>query len=100
MKIDFTKKFTNFNGEVLKDVTSSKELSLGDICIESLLAIDKTSNELDGVEKVKRYNLALEIHQGKKESLTAEEIVLLKDLIGKYFTTLVVGQALPMLDSD
>lgn len=98
MKIDFTKKFTNFNGEVLKDAVSQKELSLGDVCIEALLAIEK-ENPIDAKEKVRRYELALEIHRGK-DSLSAEEVVLLKELIGKYYTTIIVGQALPILDSE
>ena len=96
MKIDFTKKFTNFNGEVLKDAASGREMSLGDICVEALLAVDMKET-LDGAEKVKRYNLASEIYKNK-EGLSAEEIVLLKGLIGKYYAPLVVGQAFPILD--
>lgn len=99
MKIDFNKKFTNFNGEVLKDSQSGKELSLGDVCVEALMAVDQ-NNPIEGVEKMKRYNLALDIHKGNKDSLSAEDIVLLKELVGKYFTTIVVGQALPMLDNS
>lgn len=98
MKIDFTRKFTNFDGKTLTDEATKQELSLGDVCISALLASDK-SDVLDGKEKIVRYNLASEIHKGK-ESLTAEEVVLLKDLIGKYFTTIIVGQALPLLDSE
>ena len=99
MKIDFAKKFTNLNGDALQDTESKKELSLRDVCVESLLAVDKREI-LDSEEKLKRYNLALEIFNSKKDSLSAEEIVLLKALIGKYYSTLIVGQALPMLDSD
>lgn len=99
MKIDFTKKFTNFDGKPLTDQSSNKELTLGEICVEALLAVDN-KEVLDGVEKVRRYDLASEIHKGKKESLSAEEVVLLKELVGKYFTTIIVGQALPLLDSD
>ena len=99
MKIDFNKKFTNFNGEVLKDSQSQKELSLKDVCVEALMVVDQ-KEEIEGKEKVKRYNLALDIYNGKKESLSSEDIVLLKELIGKYFTTIVVGQALQMLEND
>jgi len=99
MKIDFSKKFKNFNGEILKDSQSQKELTLLDICVESLMAIDP-KEPIDGSEKVKRYNLACDIHSKRKDSLLAEEIVLLKDLIGKYFTTIIVGQAVPMLEND
>ena len=98
MKIDFTKKFTNFNGEVLKDATSGKEMSLGEVCIEALLAIDKNEN-IDGVERVRRYNLASEIYKNK-DTLAAEEVVLLKELIGKYYTPIIVGQAFPILDGE
>lgn len=99
MKIDFTRKFTNFNGEVLKDIQNDKELTLGYICVEALLSLDK-STSLDGVEKLKRYDLALSIYKGEKETLKSEEISLLKDLIGKVYTTMIVGQAFKMLDSD
>ena len=99
MKIDFTKKFTNFDGKPLVDQSSQKELSLGDVCVEALLAVDQ-KDPIDGVEKVRRYSLATEIYKGNKESLSAEEAVLLKELVGKYFTTMIVGQALPFLDSD
>ena len=99
MKIDFTKKFTNFTGEILKDSQSGKELSLSDVCVEALMAVD-SKESIDGMEKLKRYNLALDIHKGEKDSLSSEEVVLLKELIGKYFTTIIVGQALPMLESN
>lgn len=99
MKIDFSKKFTNFNGETLKDSQTGIELSLSDVCVEALMAVDQ-KDPIDGMEKLKRYNLALDINKGKKDSLSAEEIVLLKELIGKYFTTIIVGQALPMLESN
>ena len=99
MKIDFTKKFTNFVGEVLTEATSKREMTLGEVCIEALLAVDK-SETLDGMEKVRRYNLAQDIYSGKKDSLTSEDIVLLKELIGKYYTPIVVGQAFPLLDGD
>ena len=99
MKINFANKFKNFNGDTLKDGESKKELSLRDVCVDSLLAVDKRET-LDSEEKLKRYSLALGIFNGKKDSLSAEDIVLLKELIGKYYSTLIVGQALPMLDSD
>lgn len=99
MKVDFTKKFCNLNGEVLKDANSQREVTLGEVCVEALLSTDK-ENPISGTDKLERYNLALEIHTGKKETLSAEEIVLLKDLLGKLYTPIIVGQAFPMLDSE
>ncbi len=97
MKIDFSQKFKNLNGQVVTDSDSGKEVALSDVCVGALLSIDK-QDAPSGVEKLRRYNLALEIYQGKKESLTAEEVVLLKELIGNYFTTIIVGQAFQMLE--
>lgn len=97
MKIDFTKKLTNLNGEVLTDATSKKDITLSFICVEALLATEK---DVTGDEKMKRYKLAIDIFEGKKEGLSAEEIVLLKELIGKYFTVLIVGQVFPILSSE
>lgn len=99
MKINFNQKFKNFTGEVLKDANSDKELSLKDVAIEALLAVEKDSS-LDGMEKAKRYYLSVEIYQDKKEGLSSEEVVLLKQLIGKFFTPIIVGQAFMMLEGE
>ena len=68
--------------------------------IEEKPPFDTPYEWIGGEEKVKRYNLALDIYNGKKENLSSEEIVLLKELIGRYFSTIVVGQALKMLEND
>ena len=55
------------------------------------------STPIDGEEKLRRYDLGMEIHKGRKEELTPEEIVLLKELVGKFMPTLVSGQVFKML---
>lgn len=99
MKVDFNKKFVNFNGEVLKDANTQREITLGEVCVEALLSTDR-ENPISGTEKLERYNLAMEIHSGKKEVLSPEEIVLIKELVGKLYTTIIVGQAFPILDGE
>lgn len=98
MKIDFSKQLVNLNGDVVKDEATDKPISLSKVCVEALLANDQRE-VIDGTEKLKRYELAKAIHEGKKDSLSAEEVVLLKELVGKYYTTMIVGQVIPMLDS-
>lgn len=99
MKIDFKRKFTSLGGGFLTDSETGKELDLGEVCIQALLSFDK-NEVVSGLDKVKRYSLASAIHAGEKDSLTPEESVLLKELVGKFFTTIVVGQAFPMLDGE
>ena len=99
MKINFSQKLLNLYGETIVDEASKNPLTLSKVCVEALLANDRNEN-IDGVEKLRRFELAKAIHEGKKDSLSAEETVLLKELVAKYFSTLVVGQALPMLDSS
>jgi hypothetical protein len=99
MKIDFSKRLTNLQGQILKDETSGEEVTLGIICVQALLSVDRDEN-IDGVEKIRRYELAKSIFNKEKDSLSAEEVVLLKKMVGKFFTTVVAGQALPMLDGS
>ena len=46
--------------------------------------------KVDGMEKIKRYQIATKIYKGKDVSV--EELGKIKPLIGKFFTALIVGQ--------
>lgn len=57
--------------------------------------------EMSGEEKCKRYDLAMRIHKATAKDLAdlqVEEIALLKKLIGRGYSTLIVGQAFKILD--
>ena len=95
MKIDFSQVFKDLEGEVVNDAKTGKPLTLAHACAEVLLAND---TKADGLDKLKRYDLASKIYKGEKDSLTVEEIVLIKELAGQMFTPLIVGQLYPMLD--
>lgn len=99
MKIDFDKVLLTLDGQQMQDKDSNEPLTLRKICVDALLVIDK-GETLSGEDKIKRYDLALNIYQGKKDSLSPEDAVLLRELIGKYYTTMVVGQVFPMLDDS
>ena len=54
---------------------------------------------LDGSEKVRRYQLATSIYGANSPlDLPAEDIAMCKKLIGKGFPTPVAGQAIPMIE--
>lgn len=54
---------------------------------------------IDGEEKIRRYSLALQIHNAKSEiDFPSEDITLLKKLIADIGSPLIVGQAWNILD--
>jgi len=105
MKRNFDTTFKQLNGDDLKDggaATAGVDavLSLKVVSVNSLLAPFEVDKNLSGEEKLRRYLLATKIHAGGEVDLTAEDISLLKLLIGRGYSALIVGQAFLMLESD
>lgn len=117
MKIDFNYQFKTLDGKVIperpdeeivdkdgkKTTKKYPPFTLRKVCENVLLAPETGENgevkEMSGEEKAKRYGLAKRIYTGKVlVDLQAEEIVLLKKLIGKIYPTLTTGQAFEILD--
>ena len=93
MKINFNQPIKNIMGEEIKDLT------LKTVSVESLLATFDDERSLLGEEKAKRYVLATRIYANPEElDLTVEEISKIKQLIGKGYGPLVVGQAWEILE--
>lgn len=84
------------DGTEVKDETG-KIISLKDICIQALLVND-SKEELSSTEKMKRFTLAQLIFKNTVADITAEDIVMLKNVIGKYMSTLVVGLTFPLIE--
>jgi hypothetical protein len=74
------------------------DVVLANIAVRALMASYQDETNLAGEEKFKRYALAMKIKDGGDVSVSAEEVSLLKRLIGKLYTPLVVGRAFPLLD--
>ena len=91
MKIDFNVKFKTFDGQDI--IMRDKPATLKDISVESLMSLLEEEKNLSGEEKLKRYELALKIKDGGIIDISVEDIALVKKLIGKMFTPLIVGQA-------
>lgn len=92
MKIDFDVELKTFNGTTLVNV-AQKPLTLRFVCTDALMASFEDERGLSGEDKLKRYLLASKIHQTTDGEVTAEEVALLKLLIGKGFGPNVVGPA-------
>lgn len=93
------------NGKVTKP---APVLTLGDICITSLMNAQKNEKGedfKDGAAKLHFFILGASIRDAMKPDkepikVTAEDIVLLKALIANNYIPLVAGQAWLMLDSE
>ena len=92
MKINFEQVIKNIKGEQIKDLT------LKSVSVEALLATFDDERAL-GEEKVKRYLLAIRIQADPTGvDLVVEDVAKIKQLIGKGYGPLVVGQAWEMLE--
>lgn len=95
MLIDFTQVLKGFDDKPLQG--SDGDITLQFICIDALLT-DSKEDKQDGPEKLRRYELAKTIHNGKEMDLKTEDIVLIKDKIVKTRPTLIVGITEDMLE--
>jgi hypothetical protein len=98
MKVNFKQEIKTIGGkDVVREGTNEK-LTLADVAINALLSLeDKTSGE----EKFKRYALSKKIHENTNSvDLKVEEITLIKEMIGKIYAPLIVGQTWDMLEND
>jgi len=60
MRIDFYRPLLDFSGEVLRD--GDKPLAFGVVAVNAPMGADADEQNLDGSEKVRRYQLATSIH--------------------------------------
>lgn len=67
-----------------------------DACLMAL-APDYRDEMIEGQEKYGRYKLFRKIESGEAD-LTAEELVLLKKLVGKRWPSIIVGQVYEVLE--
>jgi hypothetical protein len=96
MKIDFATVLRDKKGEPMK-AEDEKEVTLGNVAETALLAsFQDEALKLEGSEKVKRFKIAMKI-DGVTD-MTPEEVVKIKELVGKAFGPLIVGRAYEILD--
>lgn len=101
--LDFTSPLTDITGKPIPNCDTSqpcgKVLTLGDAAAIAMLAPDaQNAPQTPGDEKVKRFQLALKVHDAKDVKLTAEETTLIKAQIAKVYPPLIVGRSWELLD--
>ena len=109
MKTDVTQQIVELDGT---PVVTSKTMcpacgqAVGEIepmtvrlaATRALTAMFRDEQDLAGDEKVVRFHLALKIVDEDEPDLKAEDIVLIKKLVGKMYGPIVVGQVWMQLD--
>ena len=98
MRIDFSKELTDLEGNPIKETIdeNSKAITLRKVCVNALMA---NEDKIEGTEKLKRYQLATKIQKGTME-VSAEDITLIKSLVGKFYGTVIVGQVYEIFESN
>lgn len=77
--------------------TDKNPLTLGKVCSDALIAqLPGDTPSVD--EKGERFRLALKIINRPQETLTANEVVLIKKVVGIAYGSLVVGRVNELLD--
>ncbi len=100
MKINLLQELKTLEGEVLKIAREGKAeepMTLKNPCINALMGAYEDERNLSGEEKVKRYELATKIQAFSEVEFTPEEAVLVRKLVAKAYSPLVVGQVWKML---
>lgn len=105
--IDVTRQLTSLTGEGLEqaieqcpqcgNITAGEPITLRRILVNALMATPPGKQQT-GSEKIRQYVLAQDISTTDELELEAEDIVLLKQLVGELYGPLVVGQVWGMLD--
>lgn len=98
MKINFDQQLKNMDGSVAKD-EKGEAITVSFIAVNALMS-QIPDEKIDGNEKLKRYELASVVHKGGVIDVTVEDITKMKNLIGKVYPTLVVGQIFKILEGD
>ena len=100
MKRNFNTTLKTLDGKPIKEA-DDLDVTLSTVAVNALLAAYEDERNLAGDDKVKRFKLAQLINDADGEvEVTAEQVSLLKTLIAKGYTPLVVGQAYEILEGE
>lgn len=102
MEVNVNFVFKTLDGKPIEEnpnVKDSKKFTLKMACTNALLGNYPDEKNINGTEKARRYALAIDIHKSNgKVDLESEDITLIKELIAKVGSPLIVGQAYAILD--
>lgn len=98
MLIDFSTVMKTLDGAPIKRPGTDADLKLSHVCCDALFAVFEDERNLGGSEKAERFVLATKIHDKASMDMSVDDVALLKKLVGKAFTALIVGQAYAVFD--
>jgi hypothetical protein len=100
MKIDLTVILKSLDGEVLEEKTKDKlvPITLKSVCVNAMLSMTDEDRQEQGTSKAERYKLAFKLSEGGNQDLSTDEIVKIKERIGKIYIPLIVGRAYDLLE--
>lgn len=100
MLVDVTQVLKNLAGNIMKDndgqgnvIDATLKLAI----VNALLTNSQQGRSENGVDKVKKYELAKKVYQNDEVDLNEDEIKLIKEKVGESFGPLVVGQIYELL---
>jgi len=110
MKINVTQQLTELDGTPMVTgrqicqvcgsvIGESEPMTVRLAATRALTAQYRDEQSLPGDEKVTRFHLALRLTDEPEPDLKAEEIVLIKNVVGKMYGPVVVGRMWSILDS-
>ena len=100
MKVDLTREFFDPMGQKILP-TEEEHFTLREVIVRSLMADFKDELEMSGENKLKRYQLGMEVMKAEKPiELTLEQAVEIKSLVAKMYGILVSAQAWEMLEGN
>lgn len=109
MNIDITQQLKDLDGTPMTTgkqmcpacgqvVGEDEPLTVRVVAVKSLTAIFRDEQGVAGDEKFKRYRLALRLTDEDEPDLKAEDVVLIKKVVGKMYGPVVVGRMWAILD--
>ena len=98
MKVNLLTEVTNLDGTSIPD-TDGKPMTLKSVFCNALIS-QKQGETITGVEKVRRYTLAVAIHNHDIVDLNLDDAKLVRDLVADGYVPLVVGQVWGILDPE
>ena len=99
MLINFDVALTDISGHLVAE--NGKDVSIKTLVTTALINNYADETGLAGEEKFSRFNLALRLHNtsGAVE-VSVEELVLIKKLVTKAYTTLAVGRIYALIEEN
>lgn len=97
MNVDFNEHILDLKGLPLKG-EGEADLTLGEACVQGLLAVDRVDEKLSSEEKVKIFKLANKLSPGGEIDMSIDDLAYVKKCVGRTMVTIVVGRVDEIFD--